>query len=218
LALIAQHTTDNRYFAEQVDSVVISKTPTYYIENVINYLTKIGYRNGEKVFYQEFYDCNTLKQLTLKEDSFSIELRFDDLGIEIREFCYKSPKQSHGYCYEIDSNNNIIAYFPDFERMNGTYIEYFDNGRVAAETPYVFGKRQGFYKGYFQNGNLLTVQEFQNDTLNGLWQEFFPSGRLLVQAKTLHNNFDGKHITYNEDGTILSIKAWKEGVLISNEE
>ena len=45
--------------------------------------------------------------------------------------------------------------------------EYYENGNLVSETPFVNGKKYGLYKDYFKTGELSCSAEYIDDLLHG---------------------------------------------------
>ena len=49
--------------------------------------------------------------------------------------------------------------------MTEIQTEYYENGNLNRETPFVNGKRHGVAKGYYENGNLIKEILYENGEL-----------------------------------------------------
>lgn len=208
--------TFNEY--HHLDSVVYSTDPKYFLKDSKEYLSKIGYNEGKLEFVHEYNQEYSIKSLSFYSDTISFRIYMHDDGINVREICIRSQQYPRGKCYGFDKEKTFSFAFNDFKKDNGKQISYYSNGNIAMEEKFVDGKKEGFHKHYFRNGNLSAIQEFHNDSLNGLWIECFEDGSIWTQGKTKANKFDGVKVYYERDGNIEKIEFWDKGVLVSESD
>lgn len=72
--------------------------------------------------------------------------------------------------------------------------QYFENGK---DTPFT-----GWLCARYDNGELESIQQFQDGVGNGIWINFDPDGRKESQGTYLNNKTIGPAILYYEDGSI----------------
>ncbi len=97
--------------------------------------------------------------------------------------------------------------------MSETTTKY-DNG------PKYFKKNSnkpfsGFLYARYDNGNLLSVQQFENGVGHGVWIDYDPEGNKVCQGTYFNNRVEGPVTFYYEDGSIKSTgqyKHWKRPV------
>lgn len=101
-----------------------------------------------------------------------------------------------------------------YDAGNGKKTFYFD-GTDQIEVAYTLknGKFEGEYKGYYQNGNLRIEGTYKNDLKNGLWKEFNEQGNLINEYSIINGELEGKFTTYHPEGKIKSSSIYKNGLL-----
>lgn len=84
---------------------------------------------------------------------------------------------------------------------------YYERG---SDTPYT-----GILYGRFDNGNLLTMQEFVNGIGSGSWIDFDPEGRMVRKGTYSDNKVEGPVTEYYQNGKIKSVGQylhWKNPI------
>jgi len=79
---------------------------------------------------------------------------------------------------------------------------YFSNGRIASETTYVNGKKEGARTKYYPSGQIYEKGFFASGKKEGLQEFFFPDGS--IKTKMLYKEGALKEvIVYNKNGNII---------------
>lgn len=92
--------------------------------------------------------------------------------------------------------------------VNGFIVNYYSNSTIKeSEGNYTNGEQVGFWKFYYQNGNLLKEVSFENGKVDGFAKKYFENGNLAAEGnfescvkhgfwKFYHN--DTKNLVYLE--------------------
>jgi len=104
----------------------------------------------------------------------------------------------------------------------GKWKFFHPNGSVMLEGIYRNDKKNGFFKEYDKDGNLVIVEKY----LDGLLQEnvaelaelevrteYFPSGRVKIIATYKDDKAEGVRREYNEDGSIARAYIFEKGIM-----
>jgi len=102
-------------------------------------------------------------------------------------------------------------YFPDgklmgegyFEKGNGDYKEYHDNGKLKLEGKVVKGQNQGRWSYYYEDGVLEGYCDYEEG--EGLFKSFYQNGQLKLQGKLKNGQKTGVWHLYNQDGKLAGI-------------
>jgi antitoxin component YwqK of YwqJK toxin-antitoxin module len=82
--------------------------------------------------------------------------------------------------------------------------DYYDSGILENETTSIKKTREGLHdylsRDYYQNGKLMRVANFKNDTLNGLYQIYYDTGKLCVSV--IYKDDGEPESGQNENGQI----------------
>jgi len=82
---------------------------------------------------------------------------------------------------------------------------YFPNGYPETTTEYEFGKKNGEFKQFFENGKIHLLRTYKDDVLDGKSCEYYPSGK--IKEKWFFQKGRSVHLRlYNEDGELILTK------------
>ena len=70
------------------------------------------------------------------------------------------------------------------EKMDGKYINYYENGKKESEVFYKDGELDGKYIGWYENGKKRIEKHYKNGLKEGPWTEWSKEGK-----KTFEGNF-----------------------------
>lgn len=110
---------------------------------------------------------------------------------------------------EIDTaGQNMVPMSDTYQRFTTSYgNRYFENG---SDHPY-----SGILYGRYDNGQLMTLQEYSKGIGNGTWIQFNPDGTKDEQGTYVENRVEGPVIRYWEDGSIKAkgqYRHWKQPI------
>ncbi|MCX6234683.1 MAG: toxin-antitoxin system YwqK family antitoxin [Bacteroidetes bacterium] len=104
----------------------------------------------------------------------------------------------------------------------GPWKFFYDNGIVRMEGTYTNDKRNGYFKEYDRNRNLVSVSKYINDLLQedvaeiadlDVRTDYYPNGKIKTVASFKNNIPEGVRREYAEDGKINRAFIFKEGVI-----
>jgi antitoxin component YwqK of YwqJK toxin-antitoxin module len=111
--------------------------------------------------------------------------------------------------------NGKKYYFEELKKINGNNLShrtfYLENGSVDTTTrsfPFFEGKnfkyfsKEGTWKKWWDNGNLLMEEKYKDNKLHGSWVRFYETGELLGRTHYNKGNRDSVQVTYFKDGRI----------------
>lgn len=96
------------------------------------------------------------------------------------------------------------------DKPDGVWTEYFKSGVKSSEVLYKNGSREGFSIQYHENGNILVVGFYKNDTLNGPTTYFFKDGSFKTTGYIEDGKNVGKWHTF-KDSVVNSIGNMSNG-------
>jgi periplasmic protein TonB len=71
----------------------------------------------------------------------------------------------------------------NFGKLNGVYLEYFENGQLKVESNYKNGKLHEKFKEYFENGKLRKEIDYKEEKFNGMVLTYWKNGKSKRIAK-----------------------------------
>lgn len=151
-----------------------------------------------------------------------------------REQYYKHGLRD-GYYKEYDSKGNlkvIKKYVNDVEQIveNETQPlqmqhEYYPNGRIKREASFRGGKREGTWREFDENGNVISSQIYQNGRLvqsgvmdtdgtrRGEWVELYPDSTLRAKGLFINGKRSGEWKYYYPGEILEQIGEYRNGLL-----
>ncbi|MBL7110843.1 MAG: hypothetical protein ISS19_02740 [Bacteroidales bacterium] len=107
-----------------------------------------------------------------------------------------------------------------FNRKQGKWISFWDNGKIHLEGTYKNDKKNGYFKEYSEKGDLLTITKYLDDVIQPealeiqkleVEKEYYADGS--VKATRLYRNgiLEGISIEFSPEGTIVSATEYRHG-------
>ena len=127
------------------------------------------------------------------------------------------PGSSYKKAFLYDPNGNVIE---EGEVLNGqkvgTWITYFNNGKLMANTitNYVDGKKNGLYMLINDRNQMETIGYYNNDLQDGRWVSYKYTRR-TTDMTYKNGKLDGISRTFydtGKDGQVQEEVEWKNGV------
>jgi len=137
---------------------------------------------------------------------------------------------SNNFIYKIEYYNNGIkdGISIQFDRKcKISLIEHFKNGLVhgqtiyysqfnetpLSETDYAFGKKNGLYRQYYDNGKIQEESWFKDDVKNGTSKWNNKSGQRIAEYNYKAGNFDGMQMTFYENDSLQTTNKYLDNKL-----
>ena len=108
-------------------------------------------------------------------------------------------------------------------RKQGRWCIFYDQGSLKSEVTYRDDKKNGYYKEYAENGDLLKVLKYIDDevqpearevTRPEVQNEYYPDGTIKVSAMFRNGVPDGIRREYNPDGTVQHSWLYSNGTVV----
>ena len=132
--------------------------------------------------------------------------------------------------YRIDYFNNGVkdGISIQFDRKGKiSLVENFKNGLAhgqvilysqfnetpQSETEYAFGKKNGLYRQYYDNGKIQEESWFKDDLKNGISKWNNKNGQRIAEYKYKFGNFDGLQKTFFENDSLQSSNNYIDNIL-----
>ncbi len=165
----------------------------------------------------------------------SVWLFYDMAGDTTEKISYMYGKKN-GYYYKYKKEPFTGLYIESKElyagdKKEGTAYVFFPDGNIKQTIPYSDNKIDGLSKEYDQEGNIITLLEYNNDRLisrerinridnNGLkqgtWKEFFTNGNLKKEENYRDNLLHGYYREYNSSGQIIFTLLYDNGAIVQS--
>ena len=82
--------------------------------------------------------------------------------------------------------------------------------KVAIVDSFKNGERDGEFKRYYLNGNLLMRYYFKAGNVEGPWEDYYPNGKLLMSGQMKADKEVGNWKYYDENGKLLGEAPYNE--------
>ncbi len=199
----------------------------------INY--KAGKKNGLKISY---LDKETIKE-NFKNDIKEGYTRYYYVDGNIKQEIPFLKGLEQGFGKEYASDGTIITlteykrgFIVDRLRINrkdgngrkqGRWYEFYTSGNLHTEVVYKDDKKNGYFKEYAENGDLLKILKFVDDVVNPeaeeiqkleVQNEYYSDGKIKISAMFRNGIPEGIMREYNSDGIVEKSYLYKNGVII----
>ncbi len=197
---------------------------------------EINYRKGKKNGIRR-----TIEEFEIIEENF-----VDDVKQGNTVYSYPDGKKKKtvpfvngiedGMSYEYDTEGTIISlveykkgFIVNRDKINrkdrnnlkqGRWVYFYENGRIRLEGNYRDDKKNGYFKQYDRDGNLIIVEKYLDDLLQenvaelvelDVRTDYYPSGKIKTVASYKDGIPEGVRREYAEDGRIVMAYTFIEG-------
>lgn len=147
--------------------------------------------------------------------------------------------KENGTAYEYDKEGNIISILEysygvlkKQERINrtdklgekqGTWKDFYPNGKVKSEITFQNGKKTGYAKTFSETGSLANIDKYIGDSIQKevpeittkleVRNEYYEDGSIKKTGTYLYGVAEGTHKDYSPEGKITGAKIFHEGNL-----
>ncbi len=128
------------------------------------------------------------------------------------------------YTYGVLKKQETINRTDKQGQKEGTWKEFYPDGKVKEETNFQAGKKMGYSKTYTPNGSLAGIEKFVGDSLQKeapelttkleIRNEYYPDGSIKKTGNYLEGQPEGIHKEYSPEGKVTHAKIYKEGAMI----
>ena len=185
-----------------------------------NEIVKENYVNDIKEGFTSYYYTNGILRLTIKfvkgkEQGFARE--FSPKGDVITLLEYKN-----GYLI----NKEFVNRYNADSLKQANWVTFYQNGNLKSEGWYKAGVKNGYFKEYSEDGNLISIVkyidgEIQKDVTElaklDVKTEYYPVTGKVKSIGSYKNNIpEGIRREYSPDGKIISAKIFLDGIVIGD--
>lgn len=213
---------------------------SFYSENGDKTL-EISYRNDKKNGPTKSFKANkVVREDNLVENKIEgYSQIFFATGELKNEVPYESNKK-HGVGFEYDQSEKIITVntyksgvLTKQRRINredkqlqkqGTWMKFHSNRNISVEGPYVNNLKNGYWKYYKANGDLIKVEKWIMGVLQENASEVAKieikrrlnpqTGALAFKGSYRNGKPEGVHREYDENGNVISSKIYNNGIVL----
>jgi uncharacterized protein len=108
-------------------------------------------------------------------------------------------------------------------KKQGHWCTFYEKGSIKSEITYKDDMKNGYFKEYAENGDLLKISKYIDDVIQPeaeeiqkleIQNEYYPDGKLKISAMFRNGIPEGIKREYKADGTIEKAYLYKNGVII----
>ncbi len=217
----------------ELDSVWKFYNETAKLTMEINYLK--GKKNGLR---KSFLEKETILENFKEDVKQGLTTYYYPNGKMMRLIPFDNGLE-HGIAKEFDEDSTIIS-ITEYRRgmvimrekinrkdknglKQGLWKTFWDNDKTKSECNYINDKKNGFFKTFSREGNLLLIEKFINDEkqidvpeLRNLEvrTDYYPDGKVKIVASYDNGVAEGVRREYNKEGNIEQSYILKKGVII----
>jgi antitoxin component YwqK of YwqJK toxin-antitoxin module len=86
--------------------------------------------------------------------------------------------------------------------FTGIAVEYYDDDLPATETEVINGRRSGWSREWYLNGQLKIEEYYINSILDGIYREWFENGQLKIEKKVVEG-IEVESKEWDEQGNLI---------------
>lgn len=99
----------------------------------------------------------------------------------------------------------------DGKIMDGTYKEFYPDGKLKKEKTVIGGEGNGSFKTFYPDGTLQSEISFVNGKRNGGYNVYSDSGKLVMEANYINGVSNGYFRQFDESGALKSQIQYENG-------
>lgn len=186
-------------------------------------------------YWKSYYVTGVLKSEGRRRNHLldSVWVFYTQTGDTLEKIDYLYGKKSGYYLkYKRDRSYGLYVWSRELyaaDKRQGTANIYFPDGSVKQTIPYIDGKKQGLSKEFDEEGNIITLYEYNNDFLisrerinrkdadgvkQGSWKEFYDNGNIKREMTYRGGLLHGYYKEYNEKGILATTMLYDNGKIV----
>ena len=96
-------------------------------------------------------------------------------------------------------------------KKHGYYRKWFESGQLSFESAYTHGKKHGVTKSWWANGNVRSASNFEHGVAQGLQLQWYKSGAIFKRMQLVDGREDGLQRAWRENGKLYNNYQAKNG-------
>ena len=221
----------NPVVAQEADSI---QPAVYYYENG-QVSSEGSLRNGKPDgYWKSYYRNGNIKSEGNRKDYLldGVWKFYNEEGLLYLSIDYLADKKEG---FRITYRGDKPAKKEEFhdDQKNGNTMEYYQDGSLKSQIPYVNGREKGLGYVYDTTGQVVTLKTFkagvlvkeqrinrydENGKKVGLWMAFHPNQYVSNEGLYVNDLKHGYWKYYKKDGNLIKVEKWINGVLVEDAE
>lgn len=182
------------------------------VKETANY--KDGELEGENILH--YANGNMYIDANYKNGEFEGQYKYyNENGALLQNKYFKNGKLNGKYLSYFAVGEDILEYDIDYKEdlPESTLLEYYVDGTIYRETPYVDGKISGTEKKYHLGGAVVLEANYKEDQVDGAYTTYHVNGTVDEKGQCLDGEPTGIWKTYYDDNTISDEYEYTKGKL-----
>lgn len=149
-----------------------------------------------------YYENGKKKSILVYNDDHSATVTmFWDNGNKAADGEYDSEKQRHNdWLMYTEAGKLLETIHYNHGKADGVVKIYYPNTtNLTLDCMYANGKRNGYYKTYFENGRIHEDGEYKDNSRHGHWKIYTPEGMLEEEGDYVNGYREGEWKDYRKD-------------------
>ncbi|PLX13652.1 MAG: hypothetical protein C0598_03170 [Marinilabiliales bacterium] len=164
--------------------------------------------------FKYYYESGNLKAVTVfSSDGIVARTKtYHENNLPMAEGKYIKQKRDSIWLFYSDVDGELLS-SETYRKgvLNGTTKTYYPKtGNVAEKIEYVKGIKQGPYRKYFPEGEIMTEGIYVNDNLDGDFTLYHPNGKIQIKGKYKDGRQVGNWEYFDENGNPLNEEDFKK--------
>jgi uncharacterized protein len=195
-------------------------------------------KNGKpEGFWKSYYVTGVMKSEGRRTNFMldSVWVFFDQTGDTTEKINYLYGKKNGWYFkYKREPAKGLYIWSKELfsaDKKEGTAYIYFPDGKVQQTFTYNDGKKEGLSKEYDNEGNIITLLEYNNDFLvsrekinrtdnkglkQGDWKDFYPNGSIKTEKTYKDDQLTGYYKEYDARGILVLTMLYENGAIVKS--
>jgi antitoxin component YwqK of YwqJK toxin-antitoxin module len=198
----------------------------------------INYQNGKKNGFRITYLKNESIEEYFKndvKDSTTYHL-YKDGRIKSKVNFKNGREEGQGIEYSPDGNITALIEYKRGYVINTEYINryrdglkhgvwkiFWDNEKIKTEENYFYGKKDGYFKEFDREGNLVSIKKYENDYLvedapelasYEVKTDYYKNGKVRIVQSYKDNIPQGIRREYSPEGQIVKSYIFRNGIIV----
>jgi antitoxin component YwqK of YwqJK toxin-antitoxin module len=196
------------------------------------------FKDGKPDGFSKSYYVTGIKKSEGRRTNFlldSIWIFYDQAGDTTEKINFLYGKKSGWYYkYKKDPGKGVYVFSKELytgDKREGTAYVYFQDGKIQQTLNYKNGKKEGLSKEYDNEGNLITLLEYNSDFLvsrerinrkdnkglkQGTWKEFYPNGGKKSEKTYKDDLMHGYYKEYDTRGKLNLTMLYENGAIVKS--
>lgn len=215
--------------------------PWIFYDDEGNKTLEINYRDDQKSGLRKSYKNDAVvKEEKFVEDMLQGFTRIYLLTGELKKEVPYENDRENGLGYEYGEDNRVITLqtyksgvltkqqrinrYDEQTQKQGLWVSFYSNRNTKVEGPYVNDLKNGYWKYYQPNGNLIRVEKWIMGELQVNAQEVAKveikqtlnpnTGKLAFKGAFRNGKPEGVHREYDDEGNVIASKIYDKGIVL----